>query len=103
MSININWKTVHEIRNCGHGVEVFFANSLKQTDKLNMAFIVGFAWTHGSSDDVAVSVLSLESIEFTKRQLNGVEIISLLKMSLLEYLARREVPLHRIEMNLSPW
>ena len=96
MSVNINWKTVDDIDDCGHGVEIFYLGDNQQTNKLRLAFIVGFKWMKGYSDKVVVEILLPESNEFTERGLDGSEILSMLKKRLTEYLQRREVPIKNI-------
>ena len=97
MPVKILWETVEIIPEAsGHGVEIYYAKSLSQTDKLLIAFIVEFKWLHGISDNVMVHILSPESEEFAKRGLDGSELIAELKKSLIWYLHRRKIPLKRV-------
>jgi len=104
MPVKINWVTVeHILEGSGHGVEICYAGSHKESDRLLLAFVVGFKWYHGVSDNVKVQILPPESQEFTKRGLEGCVIIAEVKKSLPWYLHRRRVPLGHMGKNFITW
>jgi hypothetical protein len=101
--LKIIWDIVDEIpENLGHGIEIYyfaeevsdkeFKNFCPPDTRLLIAFVDGFGWYHGQSDEASIKVLSPQSAEFTSRALKGVEIIMEMNTHLSSYLYERKVP-----------
>ncbi|MFC2038988.1 hypothetical protein ACFLUG_04385 [Chloroflexota bacterium] len=97
MPITIEWLPVENIpEGSGDGIEVYYTNS---DINLLLAFIVGFQWFHGTSEKVTIQVISSESVEFTKHDLDAPELIEEIKQLITPYINKRGIPPKKIGSN----
>lgn len=100
MKVTLNWKTGKLIPELlGHGIEVYYLPNQVHDQRFIIAFVNGFQWLHGYSNDVDIDVLLPEVSEFINLDLNGTQIINKMKSHLSWYLHRRKVPPHEIGRN----
>lgn len=112
MNVTLRWKTVNSIPEMrGHGIEVYYlvgfdpehdsieeykifdsTRTLLSRPSLFVAFVDGFKWKHGTSDEAVIEILSPRSHKFKKLGVDGGKVKTEIEEVLSPYLQKRELP-----------